>query len=733
MSYSFSNQEKKRIFDLVSKLIGTFKIANEGAEIFLNNIERRMYLNNQESLDDYLNFASQNPVEHGFLISSLTIHTTYWFRESGHFETIEDYFTKERPIGKLRALSVGCSTGEEVYSLALVLDSIRKRNPGFDYEIIGMDIDPVSVDKGARAIYDARELSKIPRIYHDSVLLGSGKTAGMMTLSKEIRDRVRFVVGNARSIPNFDHSFDLALCRNMLIYFDEDSVNEIVASIASKLNPSGMMVLGHSESFTRQLDCEKLGGSVFISKPSHNSNEIESLDSLNSSDDIDLISLNLSQDDLRLSQQLSKGKIKFHEAKRTSELSTLLKAPHNVKVLLIKLADQLPDDLFSLLDTQLSKQQTLAKIVVHSDSLEKDIIARLQVVVDELIPDSKVRFGLDKFESHLSKMIDLKKAGGSFSQLPVAVVDDDDFISEIFKSILEDAGFKVVTFDAGEKLLDYIRSNPIQALISDFRMPTMTGTDLIEKLNQIRSGIPVIIASGFSRDIDKGVAYKVLAKPVDGDVLVETVQQALLARYSGQILKLDESRVGKLDLLVMGGSTGAPQIFQKILSQLPKPFPPTVVVQHIPAQFQMSFAEDLSKISGLDLKIVDNKMQLEPNTIYFAQQDHHVVLSEEGRRIYIESNDDAPYKGLRPCVHHLFESTAQLSTRQVLGVLLTGMGDDGSHALGKMRDSGQYTIVQDLTSSTVFGMPKVAIDNDNVDYIGTHQHIQSILRGLKAA
>ena len=162
MGYTFTELEKKRIFDLVDKLVGTSKIASEKAEIFLNNIERRIYLTNTKSLEGYLNYASGDRLEHANLISSLTIHTTYWFREKSHFDLIQSYFKEEHQGGKIRALSLGCSTGEEVYSLALVFEKLRSEKPGFDYEIVGVDIDPISIEKARKAIYNARDLKKIP-------------------------------------------------------------------------------------------------------------------------------------------------------------------------------------------------------------------------------------------------------------------------------------------------------------------------------------------------------------------------------------------------------------------------------------------------------------------------------------------------------------------------------------------------------------------------------------------
>ena len=257
MTYSFTAAEKKRIFGLVGRIVGTLKVADYLAEIFLNNVERRIYLTNSENLEDYLRFVRQNPVEHGYLFSALKIHMTYWFRENAHFSFIEKYFSEEITPKKIQVPSVGCSTGEEVYSLAIILEGLRKSIPGFDYEAICMDIDPVSVGKSRKAIYDAKDISIIVHRFRNDVLLESGLTSGKMTLSKSISSRVQFIEANAREITDFGHRFDIVISRNMLIYFDEVGVNRIFTKISRKVVPKGVIILSNSENFSAKVHLDK--------------------------------------------------------------------------------------------------------------------------------------------------------------------------------------------------------------------------------------------------------------------------------------------------------------------------------------------------------------------------------------------------------------------------------------------------------------------------------------------
>ena len=154
----------------------------------------------------------------------------------------------------------------KVYSMALMLEESRKRNAGFDYQITGIDIDPISIDTAQKAIYSSDHLSKIPITYHHNVLLGSGKTKGMMTLSKDVRSRCEFREHSALDLISIQEKYDIVLCRNMLIYFDEVRVNDIVRGLPTRPYRTASLFLGHSESFSTRLDAERVGGSIYLKR-----------------------------------------------------------------------------------------------------------------------------------------------------------------------------------------------------------------------------------------------------------------------------------------------------------------------------------------------------------------------------------------------------------------------------------------------------------------------------------
>ena len=732
MGHKFTQKERQRVFTLVEKLIGTHKVAHDGAEIFLNNIDRRMYLSKKKKLEDYLDYASQNRQEHDYLISALTIHTTYWFREENHFKIIEGMLAGYRNE-TLRVLSLGCSTGEEVYSLALVFEAFRIANPSFNYEIVGLDIDPISIEKAKTAIYHEKDLKNIPMKFRKMVLLGSGKSKGLMTLDKNVRERCSFKQHSALEVGSIKKSFHMGICRNMLIYFDPDQVDQIVSAFSEKIEPGGAMILGHSESFNAKIPCTRMGHSVFTINGERRVKSTEGgvvkKSALSESGELLLLDLG-GEGSLELLENIQSS---LSNIKVVGNLTIADDAIKNsqCKIVIMIFTHESAEEVQAWLARAKNKFTKIAFIAVANAQLGE--LEELSSQADEFIYLKQIMSNTDFFYRHLKKLLELKKAVSHFSHLPIAVVDDDEFVAETFCSILESEGLTAKAFSSGESFLEYFANNKVQAVVSDYRMPEMDGEELSQKVNEANRGIPFILVTGFSKGLDESQYYRLLRKPVNSDALIATVQESILSRYKGELLRLDKSRVDNLDLLVLGGSTGAPQTFQKVLSQLGTNFPPTVLVQHISPQFQKSFGDSIAECSGLRLEIVENSVELRANTLYISKPDSHIKVKNSGAVLYAYADNSAPYKGLRPCVNHLFDSAAAIKNKKILGVLMTGMGDDGAEGLGKMKDNGHYTIAQDIGTSIVFGMPKVAIDHGNVHYIGSDSDIRNILLNVKKA
>jgi two-component system chemotaxis response regulator CheB len=250
MGPAYSPQEIEQIFALAEKSTGSSQKGRFRKDVLIGNVHRRQQQRGCENLSQYLALVESDVNEKSYLLSALTIHTTSWFREPPHYEYLKRIALKHALDGvatPFRFWSAASSTGEELYSAGIVLESIRERHRSFEYQLVATDIDPVSVATGQRGTYREVALENIPEEYRNQLWLGSGPTQGWFTVSPEIRKRARFFSLNLKSIPAEFREFDSIFCRNVLIYFEEKSGRQIVNELASRLSQSGTLVLGHCE------------------------------------------------------------------------------------------------------------------------------------------------------------------------------------------------------------------------------------------------------------------------------------------------------------------------------------------------------------------------------------------------------------------------------------------------------------------------------------------------------
>jgi two-component system chemotaxis response regulator CheB len=165
----------------------------------------------------------------------------------------------------------------------------------------------------------------------------------------------------------------------------------------------------------------------------------------------------------------------------------------------------------------------------------------------------------------------------------------------------------------------------------------------------------------------------------------------------------------------MAASTGGPAVLQTILNQLPKDFPaPILIVQHIAHGFIQGVAEWLDKTSALEIRVASDGQELQPGVAYFAPDDLHLGLRSKSR---LQLSDSPPIKGFRPSATYLFDSVAETFDGNAVGVVLTGMGEDGLDGLRKLAKANGHIIAQSKNSSVVFGMPGVAVRDGLADQI----------------
>jgi two-component system, chemotaxis family, protein-glutamate methylesterase/glutaminase len=162
-------------------------------------------------------------------------------------------------------------------------------------------------------------------------------------------------------------------------------------------------------------------------------------------------------------------------------------------------------------------------------------------------------------------------------------------------------------------------------------------------------------------------------------------------------------------VIAIGASTGGPQALEELLVQLPTTAPPVLIVQHMPAPFMSLFAKHLDNVCALRVVEATDHQELETGTAYVAAGDRHLLIERAGGVLRTRLSRAAQVHHQRPSVDVLFRSLAVLKNVPVVGVLLTGMGEDGAEGMVALRHAGHPTIAEDERTCTVFGMPREAI------------------------
>ncbi len=159
----------------------------------------------------------------------------------------------------------------------------------------------------------------------------------------------------------------------------------------------------------------------------------------------------------------------------------------------------------------------------------------------------------------------------------------------------------------------------------------------------------------------------------------------------------------------LGASTGGTESLREVLQALPANAPGIVIVQHMPAGFTASFAKRLNSLCEVEVKEAQDGDPVLRGHVLIAPGDRHMLLERQGARYHVSVRDGPAVSRHRPSVDVLFRSAARSAGANAIGVIMTGMGDDGAQGLGEMREAGAMTIAQDEATSVVFGMPREAI------------------------
>jgi len=330
--------------------------------------------------------------------------------------------------------------------------------------------------------------------------------------------------------------------------------------------------------------------------------------------------------------------------------------------------------------------------------------------------------------------------------IKVMVVDDSAVVRQVVAAMLDsDPAIKVIAA-VSDPILAMARMSAQwpDVIVLDIEMPRMDGITFLKKIMSERP-TPVIICSTLT---EKGAqtsmaalaagAVSIITKPKLGlkqfladasEDLVSAVKAAaranvrrltLMEKHTADvILPASDNRGAMIQtterVVAIGTSTGGTQALQYVLTSLPTVSPGIVIVQHMPEKFTAEFASRLNGLCQIEVREAQNKDRVIPGVALIAPGGKHMLLRRNGAQYFVEVVDGPLVNRHRPSVDVLFRSVAKCAGSNALGIIMTGMGDDGAAGLLEMRNAGAHTVAQDEASCVVYGMPKEAVKRGAVE------------------
>ncbi len=298
----------------------------------------------------------------------------------------------------------------------------------------------------------------------------------------------------------------------------------------------------------------------------------------------------------------------------------------------------------------------------------------------------------------------------------------------------------------GEEALEMAQALKPDVISMDINMPRLDGLEATRRIMQVCPTPVVVVSSLLEQEVDlsfqalQAGALAVVEKPPDRNSPRFSEKQSLLVRTLSamagvRVIRrntalLDGQRLAEAQrsatasatqtsvlpqVVAIGASAGGPSALSKLLKELPREMPvPLVVVQHMSAEFISGLARWLTHTSGWSVVVAYEGMVLRPGVVHLSPGDAHLTITREANSLVVRLvREQGPYR-YQPSVDALFETVASACGAAAVGVVLTGMGDDGAAGLLAMYQAGAVTFAQDKASSTVFGMPAAAIERGAV-------------------
>ena len=336
------------------------------------------------------------------------------------------------------------------------------------------------------------------------------------------------------------------------------------------------------------------------------------------------------------------------------------------------------------------------------------------------------------------------------NRIKVFVVDDSAVVRQVVGEVLTSDPEIELIGSAPDPIfaLAKMEGNWPDVIVLDVEMPRMDGITFLKKLMH-EHPTPVVICSTLAESgapttmqaLAAG-AVAIITKPKLGvkgqlkemaDEFLDTVKGAARANLRALRIKERPPVAEKLSadsilpaskgaamaqttetVVAIGTSTGGTQALEEVLTALPRVSPGIVIVQHMPEKFTAAFAARLNSICAIEVREAQSNDRVLPGRALIAPGGHHMMLKRNGAQYHVEIVDGPAVNRHRPSVDVLFRSVAKYAGKNAVGIIMTGMGDDGARGLLEMRQAGAATVGQDEASCVVYGMPKEAVKREAV-------------------